>query len=187
MAKGLAHRQIVEDSSRCDVAGADYLLMFRKPGTNPIPVSHPNGLTEYAGSRDVPQELLSYRGWKGKQTQNRYSHWIWRQYASAFWDDVRINRVLPYKKCRDPEDERHIHPLQLDVIARAVILWSNPEEVVLTPFLGVGSEVYGAVNNGRRGIGIELKPAYYRQAVQNLAALENEQTSQQELFGHVGT
>jgi DNA modification methylase len=84
------------------------------------------------------------------------------------WDDVRIDRVLPYKESRDPEDERHVHPLQLDVIERACVLWSNPGEVVLSPFMGVGSEVYGAVLNGRRGIGIELKASYYEQAVKNL-------------------
>ena len=104
--------------------------------------------------------------------ENRYSHWIWRQYASAFWDDIRIGRVLPFKQARDEEDEKHVHPLQLDVIDRVVTLWSNPGEIVMTPFMGVGSEVYGAVCAGRRGIGIELKPSYYRQAVKNLRAAE---------------
>lgn len=169
MAKSLAHRQVVEDSSLCDNAGADYLLMFRKEGVNPIPIAHPTGLLRYAGERKIPNELLKYRNWKGKQTGNRYSHWIWRQYASAFWDDVRLGRVLPYNESRDPEDERHMHPLQLDVIERACVLWSNPGETVLTPFMGVGSEVYGAVINGRRGVGVELKPSYYKQAVKNLS------------------
>jgi DNA modification methylase len=123
----------------------------------------------YAGERDIPREVLPYRGWTGNQIENRYSHWIWRQYASAFWDDIRIGRVLPFKAAKDEEDEKHVHPLQLDVIERAVVLWSNPGEVVLTPFMGVGSEVYGAVINGRKGIGIELKPSYYRQAVRNMA------------------
>lgn len=168
MAKGLAHRQIVEDSSLCDVASADYLLMFRKKGENPTPISHPVGLLNYAGEREIPHDVKKYRGWAGKQTENRFSHWIWRQYASAFWDDVRIGRVLPYKAAREHDDEKHMHPLQLDVIERAVVLWSNPGENVLTPFLGVGSEAYGAVINGRRGIGIELKDAYYLQAVKNL-------------------
>jgi DNA modification methylase len=170
MAKGLAHRQIVEDSSLCDVAGADYLLMFRKKGTNPIPIAHPTGLHTYAGERPIPAELLKYKGYTGKQTENRYSHWIWRQYASAFWDDVRLSRVLPYKDSREADDERHMHPLQLDVIERAVTLWSNPGEVVLTPFMGVGSEVYGALINDRKAIGIELKQSYYRQAKLNVAA-----------------
>ena len=168
MAKGLAHKQVVDDSTLCDVASADYLLMFRKKGDNPIPVEHPVGLLEYAGSRQIPSELQQWRGHDGKQTENRYSHWIWRQYASAFWDDVRIDRVLPFKEARDEEDERHVHPLQLDVIERSVILRSNPGENVLTPFMGVGSEVYGAVINGRRGVGIELKPSYYHQAVANV-------------------
>jgi DNA modification methylase len=171
MAKGLAHKQIVEDSSKCDNAGADYLLMFRKKGENPIPIAHPTGLTRYAGAREIPHELLPFRGWKGNQIKNRYSHWIWRQYASAFWDDVRLDRVLKYKPARDPNDQAHIHPLQLDVIERAVVLWSNPGETVLTPFAGVGSELAGALMNGRRAIGAELKATYYRQAVQNLEAV----------------
>ena len=170
MAKNLAHKSIVEDSSRCSVASADYLLVFRRKGKNPIPVTHPTGLLDYAGERNVPAELLSYRGWTGNQIENRYSHWIWRQYASAFWDDVRIGRVLPFKQARDAEDERHVHPLQLDVIDRCVVLWSNIRETVLTPFMGVGSEVYGAVRLGRRGIGMELKASYYKQAVRNVVA-----------------
>ncbi len=168
MAKALAHRQIVEDSTLTNVAGADYLIPFRKRGVNPVPVTHPVGLMAYAGERAIPGELLKYRGWKGKQTENRYSHWIWRQYASCFWDDIRLDRVLPYRETKGQDDERHVHPLQLDVIERAVTLWSNPDEVVLTPFMGVGSEVYGAVANGRRAVGVELKPTYYRQAIRNL-------------------
>ena len=173
MAKGLAHRQLVEDSSLCDVAAADYLLLFRKRGDNKIPVDHPTGLRDYAGQRTVPHELNEWRGHTGKQTQNRYSHWIWRQYASAFWDDVRIDRVLPFVESREHDDERHVHPLQLDVIERTVILRSNPGETVLTPYMGVGSEVYGAVVNGRRGVGVELKESYYRQAVRNLKTIEH--------------
>ncbi len=187
MAKGLAHRQIVEDSSLCDCASADYMLLFRKKGDNPIPIAHPNGLMSYAGEREIPHELLKYRGWKGNQIENRYSHWIWRQYASAFWDDVRLKRVLPYLESRDPEDERHMHPLQLDAIERCVVLWSNPDEVVLTPFMGVGSEVYGAVINGRKGIGCELKPGYYRQAVANLQSALTEKTSETSLLDLMGT
>ena len=169
MAKGLAHKQIVEDSTLCDVASADYLLMFRRAGENQIPVAHPHGLLRYAGERSIPTDLIQYRDYPGNQIENRYSQWIWRQYASSVWDDVRLDRVLPYHASRDPEDERHVHPLQLDVIERACILWSNENEVVLSPFAGVGSEVYGAVLNGRRAIGIELKPSYYKQAVHNMA------------------
>lgn len=173
MTKGLAHKQIVDDSSLCDVASADYLLIFRKKGANPIPITHPTGLHSYAGARQMPAELLPYKGYTGKQTENRFSHWVWRQYASAFWDDVRIDRVLPYKASKEPDDEKHVHPLQLDVIERVVVLRSNPGEVVLTPFMGVGSEVYGAVINGRKAIGCELKPSYYKQAVRNLEAAAN--------------
>ena len=169
-AKNLAHKTIVEDSSRCSVASADYLLVFRRKGDNPVEISHPQGLDEYAGERKMPSELLKYRGWTGNQIENRYSHWIWRQYASAFWDDIRIGRVLPFKAAKDSEDEKHVHPLQLDVIDRVMVLWSNPGETVLTPFMGVGSEVYGALCAGRKAIGVELKPSYYRQAEKNVQA-----------------
>jgi hypothetical protein len=168
LTKGLAHKTIVDDSSRCSCASADYLLIFRKRGENPIPIAHPHGLTEYAGARKPPADILRYRNWAGKQTENRYSHWVWRQYASAFWDDVRLDRVLPFREARDEEDERHIHPLQLDVIDRCLVLWSNPGEVMLTPFMGVGSEVYAALLAKRQAIGIEIKPSYYRQAVANV-------------------
>lgn len=168
MAKNLAHKTIVDDSSRCSVASADWLLVFRRAGQNPVPIAHPVGLLRYAGERKPPAEVLPYKGWKGNQIENRYSHWIWRNYASAFWDDIRIGRVLPFRDSRDEEDEKHVHPLQLDVIDRVITLWSNPGEKVFTPFMGVGSEVYGAVSAGRKGIGVELKPSYYRQAVKNL-------------------
>lgn len=178
MTKALAHKTIVDDSADCTVAGADYLLVFRRSGNNPIPIAHPSGLLRYAGARDVPKELHRYRGWTGPQTENRYSHWIWRQYASCIWDDIRGNTgnrkqggVLPYREAREEEDEKHLHPLQLDVIERAVTLWSNIGETVLTPFAGVGSEVFSAVQNGRRGIGVELKPSYYRQACKNLSVV----------------
>lgn len=173
MAKALAHKTIVDDSTLCNVASADYLIPFRRKGENKVPVTHEHGLISHAGEKKMPHELLKFRGWTGKQTENRFSHWIWRNYASSIWDDIRIDRTLPYKESRDPEDERHVHPLQLDVIERAVVLWSNPGEVVLTPFMGVGSEVFGAVINGRKGIGIELKPAYYKQAVRNLKIAED--------------
>ena len=179
MAKNLAHKTIVDDSSRCSVASADYLLVFRLNGENKVPIAHPNGLLEYAGERTPPADVMRYRGWTGNQIENRYSHWIWRQYASAFWDDIRISRVLPFKQARDEDDEKHVHPLQLDIIERVLTLWSNPGETVLTPFMGVGSEVYGALCAMRRGIGIELKPSYYRQAEKNiLAALETQSEAQ---------
>lgn len=170
MQKNLAHATLVEDSLDCGIASGDYLLLFRKAGKNPIPVAHPTGLLEYAGERTPPADVLPYRGWKGKQTENRFSHWIWRQYADCMWDDIRFNRVLPFKEARDSEDEKHVHPLQLDVIERCVILRSNPGETVLTPCMGVGSEVYVPVLLDRRGIGWELKPSYFRQALKNVAA-----------------
>jgi DNA modification methylase len=181
MAKNLAHQTIVQDSSRCSVASADWLLIFRRKGENTVPIEHPVGLLDYAGERQIPTELLKYRGFTGKQTENRYSHWIWRQYASAFWDDVRINRVLPFKESKDENDEKHVHPLQLDVIERVITLWSNPGEVVLTPFMGVGSEVYCAVQMGRRGVGIELKDSYYRQALGNIRQALQDRAEQESL------
>jgi len=182
MSKALAHRQITEDSTQCNVAAADYLIPFRKKGANPIPVTHEKGILEYAGAKEMPAHIKQYRGWTGKQTENRYSHWIWRNYASAFWDDIRLNKVLPYEEAKDDGDERHQHPLQLDVIERAVELWTNPGEVVLTPFMGVGSEVYGAVLNGRKGIGIELKPSYYRQALKNVPTAMDPKSRERPLF-----
>jgi DNA modification methylase len=181
MRKDLAHKSIVDDSSRCSCAAADYLLIFRKRGENPTPIVHPVGLTEYYGERQPPADLLPLRGFKGNQIKNRYSHWVWRNYASAFWDDVRIERVLPFEKSKDEDDEKHVHPLQQDVIDRCLVLWSNPGETVLTPFMGVGSEVYCAVAQGRRGIGIELKPSYYRQSVKNMDACQLVKTDQQML------
>ncbi len=185
MARGLAHKQVVDDSSLCDVASADCLLLFRKHGDNPIPIAHPTGLHSYAGSREMPSDILHYKGHAGKQRENRFSHWIWRQYASAFWDDVRIERVLPYKETKQGDDERHMHPLQLDVIERIITLRSNPGETVLTPFMGVGSEVCGALSLGRNAVGVELKPTYYQQAKKNVAAtLAGDQQPQEELvFG----
>ncbi len=168
MQKNLAHASLVADSMDCGVASADYLLLFRRKGKNTVPVAHPVGMLDYAGERTMPNDILSYRGWTGKQTENRFSHWIWRQYADCMWDDIRMNRVLPYREARDSEDEKHVHPLQLDVIDRCVVLRSNPGETVFTPFMGVGSEVYSPVLLGRRGIGVELKPSYFRQAVKNV-------------------
>lgn len=170
LAKGLAHLTIVEDSAEATLASADYLLAFRKHGDNPVPIEHPHGFTEYAGEARMPADRLQFRNWDGDQKQNRFSHWIWQRYASACWEDVRLDRVLPFEEAEDDLDEKHPHPLQLDVIDRALALWSNPDERVLSPFMGVGSEVYGAVKAGRFGIGVDIKPSYYRQAVKNLAA-----------------
>lgn len=175
---GLAHKQIVKDSVLCRMGLPDYIVAFRKPGDNPVPISHKYGLTEYQGARNIPRELGDawteenitaanpnpYDGRKDKR-----SHWIWQQYASPVWFDIRQTRVLPYVSARDVDDQRHVCPLQLDVVERCLTLWSAPGDIVLTPFMGVGTEVYCAVKGKRRGVGVELKKRYYRQAVKNVA------------------
>lgn len=174
MAKNLAHKTICTDAAYAGVAAADELLIFRKRGGTDEPIEHPTGLDFYAGSESIPTELLKFRNHPGNQIENRYSHWIWRRYASSIWDDVRLNHVLPFRDAKDPDDERHVHPLQLDVIARFVQLRTRPGETVFTPFMGVGSEVYESVRLGRIGVGAELKPSYYEQALRNLAAVDEE-------------
>ena len=136
----------------------DYLMAFRNAGQNKVPIVHPDGLIKYCGSDDPT---------KG-ETGIKRSHNIWRAYASPIWMDVRQTNTLNARAARESDDEKHLCPLQLDVIERACVLWSNPGEVVFTPFMGVGSECYGAVINGRKAIGVELKESYYRQAVKNL-------------------
>jgi DNA modification methylase len=158
-ALGLMHKQLCKDSIMSRNGLPDYLLTFRKPGENEVPIQHPEGLSKYAGKNEPTDE-------------GNKSHNIWRAYASPVWMDIRQTFTLNARKARDEADEKHVCPLQLDVIERACVLWSNPGEVVLTPFMGVGSEVYGAVINGRKGIGIELKESYYRQAVRNLEEAE---------------
>lgn len=181
MQHNLSHKTIVEDGALGGVASADELLIFRKRGES-VPAAHPTGLDYYAGSESVPADLLKFRNWPDKQTGNRYSHWIWRRYASSVWDDIRLGHVLPFRDAKDPDDEKHVHPLQLDVIARFVQLRTMPGERVLTPFMGVGSEVYESVRLGRIGIGIELKPSYYVQAVRNLAAVDEEMVIEDDLL-----
>ncbi|MCP3961252.1 MAG: site-specific DNA-methyltransferase [bacterium] len=170
----------MKDSTVCHSAHADQLVVLRRAGTPKDPVAHPEGLSEYAGDWQAPPrpragcefdlaELRAkYHGWEDDKT-NKLSHWIWQRYASSFWDDIRIKRVLPYREARDPDDEKHVHPLQLDVIDRCLHLWSNPGDVVLDPFAGVGSTPYAAVAMGRKGISIELKPTFFRQQTQNVA------------------
>lgn len=179
MVRSLMHKLIVEDSTECFTAMPDYVLVFKKKGENAVPVTHPFGLTHYAGCRPfLPEHEETYgnyemfrkkwAGFKGDPKENKFSHLTWQRYASSVWDDIRIDEVLQYKESKDEDDEKHVHPLQLDVIDRCVELWSNPGEVVLTPFMGVGSEVYSPVSMGRKGIGIELKETYYKQAEKNL-------------------
>lgn len=173
MAKNLAHKTIIDNAAHAGYAAPDELLVFRKPGAD-SPVTHPVGLTEYYGGQPVPADLNRFRGWNGDQKQNRYSHWIWRRYASSVWDDIRIDRVLPFRDAKDEDDEKHVHPLQLDVIARYVQMRTLPGERVFTPYMGVGSEVFESVRLGRVGIGAELKPSYYVQAERNLAEVDRE-------------
>lgn len=178
MVRSLMHKLIVEDSTECFTAMPDYVLIFKMKGENEIPVTHPVGLSEYFGETPIlpamqekygtfDQLKKKYAGHEDPKT-NKLSHIIWQRYASSVWDDIRIDNVLPFRDSKDEDDEKHVHPLQLDVIDRIVELYSNPGETVLTPFMGVGSEVYSPVSLGRKGIGIELKESYYKQAVLNM-------------------
>lgn len=193
----LKHGQIVEDATRCRPALPDYMLIFIKPGDNPIPVTHPTGLGfgcgYYAGETPLPPDMEAkygtfeqlkskWLGFKGDQRENKLGHVIWQRYASPVWDDIRIDNVLKYKEARENEEEKHVHPLQLDAIDRCVDLYTNKGETVLTPFGGVGSEVYSPVSAGRKGVGIELKSTYWRQGVENLKSVENRFITQAELF-----
>lgn len=155
---GLMHKQLCKDSVISRAGLPDYLITMRNEGENDIPICHENGLSEYRGKSDPGESGV------------KRSHNIWRAYASPVWMDIRQTRTLNGREGRDAEDEKHICPLQLDTIERAVMLWSNPGETVITPFMGVGSEVYGAIINGRRGVGVELKESYYNQAVRNVDA-----------------
>jgi DNA modification methylase len=189
MVQSLMHKFIVEDTTKCFTAMPDYILIFTKNGENEIPVTHPNGLLRYFGGTPVLKNILeAYNNatnskfnedtlWEHLNKKfinhedpktNKLSHYIWQRYASSVWDDIRIDNVLEFKESREEDDEKHVHPLQLDVIDRIVELYSNPNEVVLTPFMGVGSEVYSPVSLGRKAIGIELKDSYYKQAIRNM-------------------
>jgi DNA modification methylase len=161
-------------------------LIFTKKGENQVPVTHPYGINHYAGEIPIlPNILRAYNNanntdfntdelWKHLNAKNesesitKLNHYIWQRYASSVWDDIRIDNVLPFKDSREEDDEKHVHPLQLDVIDRIVELYSNKNEVVFTPFMGVGSEVYSPVSMGRKAIGIELKDSYFKQAKLNL-------------------
>jgi len=194
MVQSLMHKFIVEDSVNCFTAMPDYVLIFTKKGKNEVPVTHPCGLNYYAGETPIlPNILRAWNNanesninevqlWEHLKTKfedhkdpksNKLSHYIWQRYASSVWDDIRIDNVLPFKDSKEEDDEKHVHPLQLDVIDRLVELYSNPNEVVLTPFMGVGSEVYSPVSMGRKAIGIELKDSYFKQAILNLKEAKN--------------
>lgn len=189
MVKSLMHKLIVEDSTQCFTAMPDYVLILTKKGENEVPVTHPTGLKRYFGATPIlPNILQAFNNANGTEftadelwqhlnmsfadhadpKSNKLSHYIWQRYASSVWDDIRIDNVLPFRDSKEEDDEKHVHPLQLDVIDRIVELYSNPGEVVLTPFMGVGSEVYSPVSLGRKAIGIELKDSYFKQAVINI-------------------
>ena len=191
----LLHKQITKDSTISGQGLADYIVSFRKPGENAEPVD--GMFTEWHGAKpeegeswsrvntsaglDISREAYDRHAAKTRAEGREpwpFDMWVsvlvWQRYASPVWMDIDQTNTLQYRNARDEKDEQHISPLQLDVIERCIDLWSNPGDVVLTPFLGIGSEVYSAVKMGRRGIGIELKPSYFQQAVKNIASLENE-------------
>lgn len=195
MVRSLMHKLIVEDSTECFTAMPDYVLVFKKKGENEIPVQHPFGLKYYAGARPfLPEHEDTYGDYEtfrkkwinfsGDPKGNKLSHLTWQRYASSVWDDIRIDEVLQYKESKDEDDEKHVHPLQLDVIDRCVELWSNPGETVFTPYMGVGSEVYSPVSMGRKAIGVELKESYFNQAIKNLISVKKrfDIDSQKSLF-----
>jgi DNA modification methylase len=194
MVQSLMHKFIVEDSTKCFTAMPDYVLIFTKKGENEVPVTHPEGLKEYFGDTPIlPNILTAWNNANGTKLNseqlwehlnneyqdhkdpksNKLSHYIWQRYASSIWDDIRIDNILQYKDSREEDDEKHVHPLQLDVIDRIVELYSNKGETVFTPFMGVGSEVFSPVSLGRKAIGIELKDSYFKQAKLNLKHAEN--------------
>jgi DNA modification methylase len=184
--RSLMHKSIINDSSMTKTAGADYVMVFKKGGENPVPIQHPTGLSTYAGETPLPPDLVErFKNFKGDQRKNLLSHWIWRAYASPVWLDIRTGRLLPYAEARESTEEKHVCALQLDVIERALTLWSNPGDVVLTPFMGVGSEVFQAVAMGRKGIGIELKETYYRQACKNVSIATQPVDTYQDMFSGI--
>ena len=190
MVKSLMHVMLIEDATNVFTAMPDYVLIFKKDGENEVPVTHEGGLKEYFGelpllpfqlrgiddnndfltlSRSAFSQLQKkYWNFEGDHKENKLSHMIFRRYMNAVWDDIRIDNVLPFRDGKDEDDEKHVHPLQLDVIDRLVVLYTNPGETVLTPFMGVGSEVYSPVSLGRKAVGIELKPSYFKQAIENM-------------------
>jgi len=159
----LAHKQISKDSSRCNMGIPDFIETMRKPGDNPEPISHGRGFEYYIGERREPQVKKH-----DDPAKNKYSHHVWQRYASPVWFDIRQGNTLNFRRAKEKNDERHICPLQLDVIARCLELWTNKGDVVLSPFAGIGSEGYEAIRMNRKFIGIELKKSYYDVAIRNL-------------------
>lgn len=164
---GLLHKQVVKDSSLSRMAVADYVVTMRKPGDNPEPIA--GGFDRYYGEGDLPAEDTLI---PSAHIASSYSVQVWQRYAEPVWMDIAQSDVLSHRIAREEADERHIAPLQLTVIRRCLQIWSMPGDVVLSPFAGIGSEGYVAIEMGRRFLGIELKASYYRQAVANLKAAE---------------
>ncbi len=171
---GLAHKELVKDSSRSRQGIPDYVVTVRKPGDNPEPITHlPSGLSNYVGLEGDPRDQKHVDA-----SRNKHGHKIWQRYASPVWFDIDPSDTLQFESARQNDDERHICPLQLQVIERCLTLWSNPGDVVLSPFAGIGSEGYVALRMGRKFIGCELKESYWKVACRNLEAIENaDQTS----------
>lgn len=163
----LLHKQLVKDRTQSGQGIADYIVTMRKPGDNVEPIA--GCLQQFIGAEEFEPNRGKYT--TDTDTRNWYSIEVWQRYASPVWMDINQTRTLQYRRAREEKDEAHIAPLQLDVIERCVELWSNPEDTVFTPFMGIGSEVYGAVELGRRGVGVELKRSYYEQAVRNLRSV----------------
>lgn len=164
----LAHKQISKDSSRCNMGLPDYIVTMRKPGFNPEPVSHGRGFENYIGDEPEPKKAKT-----DNARTNKYSHEVWQRYASPVWFDINQTRTLNIQAARSENDEKHICPLQLDTIARCLELWSNKNDIILSPFGGIGSEGYEAIQMDRKYIGIELKESYFNQMVKNLEMLDN--------------
>ena len=173
---GLLHKNFVQRTQVCRVGLPDYLMVFVKPDPDSMgrDVTQLREIGDYIGD-NPPQAhewLHSLRQrvpdfYPGTVEQYNHSIAVWQRYASPVWFDINQTRVLNYKLARDNEDEKHLCPLQLDVIERAIDLWTNPGETVFTPFAGIGSEVYSAIKLRRRGVGVELKPSYFNVAVRN--------------------
>lgn len=170
---GLLHKQMLKDSCISRQAAADYMIVMRKPGLNPEPVSGP--FDAYYGDECGPEDPMTFENSQGRSTLSPGDDWysvaIWQRYAESVWTDINQNDVLSFRCAREEKDERHISPLQLTPIRRCIDLWSNPGDVVFSPFAGIGSELYVAVDMGRKALGAELKESYYRQAITNLNSL----------------
>ena len=177
-ALGLAHKQIVKDSTRCRQGIPDYLVVMGKPGVNPEPVSHtPRGFDRYIGSEPEPNVDRN-----NNPALNKYSHLVWQRYASPVWFDINQSDTLQRESAREDEDQKHVCPLQKGVVARALELWTNPRDIVFTPFGGIGTEGYVALEMGRRAVCVELKGSYFNQLVRNLnSVLESRSQDRLEL------